>query len=65
MWGIKTGWGELFPGGGDKQSFGWWGTPPIPSIYIYIYKRTLPAGVFYTMKELRVHHINHVPKWPS
>ena len=33
----------------------------IQILYIYIYKRTSPAGFFYTIKKLRLDHIHHVP----
>ena len=47
MWGIKTGWGELFPGGGDKQSFGWWGDSPSSHLYTYTYIKELCQQVFF------------------
>ena len=33
----------------------------IQILYIYIYKRTSPAGFFYTIKKLCLDHIHHVP----
>ena len=33
--------------------------------YAYIYIKELANRFLYTMKKLFVHHIQHVPRWPS
>ena len=58
---FLLGWIDVWWGGREWASFGWWEDSPIPLVGKTLYK----LWFLYAMKKLRAHHIHHVPKWPS